>query len=128
MVKALHWAATIGAVCAAAGFLRAHLPWLAGLEAVCAAGLAIGPALKTVRVTRVAQLLLLLQTVIVGAIWPSAVTVAALLVVPAAFLVVRDVFKDTAPQDRLLYVQGSALLAAWSLAAEGWVLAAFHGI
>ena len=126
MLKTLHWAATVGALCAAAGFLRAHLPWLAGLEVVCAIGLAIGPALDTVRVTRLAQLLLLLQTVILGAIWPSAVTLVALIVLPGIGLAARDLVKSSPRQGWQKYVHASAVLAAWSLAAEGWLLGAPH--
>lgn len=122
----LLWAAALGTVCSASGFLYAHQYSLAGLEIVCGIGLAVGVALNRSRVTSASELLLILQTMVLGAVWPSAITIAALLVMPAAVLALRDLLQTANTHWHRLYVQGSTLVAAWSLAAEGWILVTRH--
>lgn len=122
ITKTLHWATALGAFCSAVGFLWAGLMWLAALEMACVVGLVVGFFSKSVHATRVSQLLLLLQTVVLGAIWPSAITIAALVVLPGIALVVRDAFKVLTPGWQL-YLYSAAVIAALSLAAEGWLLA-----
>lgn len=123
MAKALHWVAVAGALCSMIGFLRAELIWLAVLEALCGTGLVAGLALKKSRLASAAGLVLIIQTLIIGAIWPSAVTIAALVVAPAFFLAVRYLVKNSPSGGMLLYIAASTGLAAWAVAAEAWVLA-----
>jgi hypothetical protein len=63
---------------------------------------------------------------VLGAVWPSTITIAALLVMPAAVLALRDLLQVANTHRQRLYVQASALVAAWSLAVEGWTIVTRH--
>jgi hypothetical protein len=123
ITRALHWAAIAGALCSTIGFARAGLLWLAAFEVLCGLGLVAGHTLGKSRVTSAAALTLIVQTLILGAIWPSAITIAALIIAPAFFLALRDIIKNAAGSRTLIYVAASSALAAWSVAAEAWWLA-----
>ena len=123
ITRVLHWTAVAGALCSTIGFMRAGLLWLAAFELLCGLGLVAAQRLGKPRVVSAAELPLIVQTLILGAIWPSAITIAALIVAPACFLALRYVIKNTAGSRTLIYVAASSVLAAWSLAAEAWWLA-----
>ena len=119
----MHALAVAGVLCSAIGFVRVNLLWVAALELLCGLGLIVGRWLHHTRLLGAAHLTLIAQALILGAAWPSAITIVALAVAPAGVVTVRQLLTNTSARRTLVYIAGSAALAAWSLAAEAWLLA-----
>jgi hypothetical protein len=62
-----------------------------------------------------AQLILVSELVLLGAVWPSYHTLAAILVLPAVPVALWCAFKRTLPASSAWYLRASALVAAGCL-------------
>ena len=123
MTRAIDFATCILAFGASLLFARVGAWPLAVLEAVLAAGLLVATLSRHPDLGGAFQIFLMLQLLAFGAIWPSALTLAALLVLPAAVVRIATLFsRRSLRQGTLVFVAGSALVASSAVLGEAVVL------
>jgi uncharacterized membrane protein YdfJ with MMPL/SSD domain len=115
------------AFAAAAMFLYSNVWSLALLELAAAAGLVFAAAGERRRLRDTFRFVFIAQLTVLGALWPSMLTVAAILVLPGAALAIRSAVLCRSPEVDSAYVAGSALLSMCAVLGEAtWVVTHRH--